>query len=1062
MRIIIVLIASITLGLTSCMKENLTRDGSGGELGKSVQVNLNFNIPSILKPMAQQSRATAGEEGFSVEFFDETSDISTRTSGTTELYNLWLFQFDAAGIIQGVPQKISNQVEMVNDMAILPVTLHVGTNQTLYLVALGKKVTANSELGAVSSMTELENISLDYVENRSGLYYSRITAQSEVPYGGKSAGVTIQEIGTSDQGEIVYGVPDGFVGGIEIKQLMARIQLKHRFDVPANTLEGVRLLKVPSKLFINPDAVASDITNAVAMVDMEGNNALTDADKDADGYFTSQWYVAQNKRGTVPGISSERDRYRKPTDGTGQAPELGTNIEAWSYSNTDRKLYTVHQIYVGNNNTTNFDVEINNHYNLRTIINSSDTKDQRIRSSVALQKIYFASNGRSGKTGGSTVAGGTSVYFDAHYGWRPIIIDAQGRKVSVGIYTDAACTQLVNMNDPVNNWLQLSTYSNYTDVVRNGKEQSLTNRIETTIFLPTHFRLYLYADQYITNQDGSLSKYDLNTDIRKIHHLGNNNYKDQFVKNRVLYLNVVTEDIAAQGTPQTTNMRFTINQQQGYYAGLFGGELKDGQYTKGLIVDVFNEQLSRLDDNYPVSASLPYIHFAYSGVFTNYHWDPSKTPEENYPSFVSGKQTTYNFATNPQNYTVNTSLESKIPNMLKINGKIDLYQYNYFVNFVTRFCFDLNRDKNGNGQIDYYPDDRDENEYEWYAPSSYQALGMRVASGNILIPDNMGTANEQDKTEAPGSSQGSGTGWKSSNTGKGNGWKLPRCVRDITVSDQEKQGTKATVYTETNGTTYAMIDISNLENGILNKTVTDQWNARFEELDLYSYSTTGELYDPLNHKADASKPMGSKVSRMIKNAQMDAYSSIQPYNLAAMFSSPKFIVSPTDVYNDGDSQSNPSSYVLQDADGNPRANSLLMQWAEANGRLNTANSQGLAQTSQATITGCYAYKGKNGTDALGTWRTPTYNELSLILIFAKEMSKLEAQTGFKKLNMQSTAGTYIQKHSYWTSSQSSTSSTEAAAGGLDINYGVSIWDRASKNSQWSDTSARLRCVRDIP
>ena len=44
----------------------------------------------------------------------------------------------------------------------------------------------------------------------------------------------------------------------------------------------------------------------------------------------------------------------------------------------------------------------------------------------------------------------------------------------------------------------------------------------------------------------------------------------------------------------------------------------------------------------------------------------------------------------------------------------------------------LNRDKNGNGVIDYLPNDPDNNELEWYLPSTYQALGILASAGTII------------------------------------------------------------------------------------------------------------------------------------------------------------------------------------------------------------------------------------------------------------------------------------------------------------------------------------------
>ena len=93
--------------------------------------------------------------------------------------------------------------------------------------------------------------------------------------------------------------------------------------------------------------------------------------------------------------------------------------------------------------------------------------------------------------GTGTLTGATDVYFDAHYGWRPVIVYAQGRKVTVGIYKDASCIQLVNMSNPTENWLQLSSYPNYTEVVRNGGASMLTNQMETNHFVPTRFQIIL-------------------------------------------------------------------------------------------------------------------------------------------------------------------------------------------------------------------------------------------------------------------------------------------------------------------------------------------------------------------------------------------------------------------------------------------------------------------------------------------------------------------------------------------------------------------------------------------
>ena len=1050
-RITNIIIVMAIMALTSCVREELLSSSRNGEEGESVKVELSFKIPPASSPQELQSRSMSTDNAF----FKEASLTKTRSGEVAELYNLWLFQFHSDGSIHGSPQQVSDQVTMVNEMALLNVTLRVGTDQTLYIVALGKKVTVASNLMEVRTIKELENLQLDYVDNRNGLYYSRITNESEIPYAGAAKGISVNKTGNSDNGEIVYGTPDGFSGGIEVKRLVSRITLKQKFDVTENTLEGMRLLKVPTKLCINPASADKDVIDNIPMADLESDNAFGDADKDTDGFFTSQWYVAQNKQGTISDIVSERDRYRKVTDGSGKAPEAGTNIEAWSYSKSDRKLYTVHQIYVGNNNTNNFDVEINSYYDLRTIINSVDLNDGRIRSYTAVQKVYLSSSSypTSSGSGTGTITGKTNVYFDAHYGWRPVIIYAQGRKVTVGIYKDAQCTQLANMNSATENWLQLSAYPNYTEVVRNGGANVLTNQIETNIFVPTRFKLYLYADEYITDENGVIT--DPEFDRNKVYNAATNYLPTNFVSERTLYVKVTTEDITAEGTSQKREGKYTIKQKQGHYVGLFGGEIENGQYTEGLIIDAFNENNFQIDDEI---ATAFYMYSGYYNVMTNYVWKEGEDPETNYRSFMNGKQATFNLATNPKNYVVNNGQESIIPPMRKINGNIDLYQYNYYNSFQARFCHDLNRDKNGNGVIDYLPDDPEKNEFEWYLPSTYQAFGILTSAGTIIYDAPNALALERNATLATGWMM-EGGGWYSSNTGK-NSWKWVRCVRDIPVPPERKTGTKVTTYID-NGDTYALIDLSTLPYGITDRTTAEGKTELYEELDLYSYSTKGTEYDPENPQKDASQPLGKKVFRGRKNyPPSKTTTTVTLQTLVSSFSSPRFIVSPTDVYNDGDTKSNSASSILQDTEGTPQSNSITMTWAEANGRLNTANSQGWNIPSKAMNTGCYAYKGKSGKDEPGSWRVPNSRELSMILVFAHELERFSSETGFQKL-YEAKAANYL-SNGYWSSTeQSSTlySLDKATSGLIDVNYGLTIYEGANKTS--TDKN-RLRCIKDIP
>ena len=156
-----------------------------------------------------------------------------------------------------------------------------------------------------------------------------------------------------------------------------------------------------------------------------------------------------------------------------------------------------------------------------------------------------------------------------------------------------------------------------------------------------------------------------------------------------------------------------------------------------------------------------------------------------------------------------------------------------------------------------------------YLPSAYQALGMITSAGTIIYNTSMALALESDATTAPGWSPFYGTGWTSSNTGK-NDWKEIRCVRDIPVPTERKTGTKVTTYTD-GGDSYAMIDLTNLPYGIADRTTTEGKKELYEELDLYSYSTTGKEYSESNPtETDVSKSLNKKVFRVRKNYPMSS------------------------------------------------------------------------------------------------------------------------------------------------------------------------------------------------
>lgn len=233
----------------------------------------------------------------------EPHEVTTRVSdGTTKLHNLWLFQFDEHGSIKGNPHKLSDAVTAINDLMTIDVPLVVSENQTLYLLVLGPKL--NYDMSGVSTLDELKNWSFDYLINVEGHTQSLITADDEVPLAGEVSGVTVVDIDGGKRGLVEYNKPAGFVGGIEIERLMARVTLRYKFEVENYRLQGLKLLNVNNTIRLTNLKNTDADTYATFEMDQLG-------EPDSNGYYSATWYVAQNRQGTVTTILSESQRYYK-------------------------------------------------------------------------------------------------------------------------------------------------------------------------------------------------------------------------------------------------------------------------------------------------------------------------------------------------------------------------------------------------------------------------------------------------------------------------------------------------------------------------------------------------------------------------------------------------------------------------------------------------------------------------------------------------------------------------------------------------------------------------------
>lgn len=222
------------------------------------------------------------------------------------------------------------------------------------------------------------------------------------------------------------------------------------------------------------------------------------------------------------------------------------------------------------------------------------------------------------------------------------------------------------------------------------------------------------------------------------------------------------------------------------------------------------------------------------------------------------------------------------------------------------------------------------------------------------------------------------------------------------------------------GQKYAAINAEELPRNVVVRKDNMEY---YVEANLYKYTVDGNNSDPV---LDGS---GNQV--VVKRPKRHEYSDYP--------TSKRFIISPTDVYNDGTTTSGTIP-------GTDIENSQKMNWASANGWLATANTTKPTETNSATAMGCPQYRGKDGTDEPGTWRTPTHREGVLMLIFREQIEATSAETGFQP---------FIMKAFYWLGTESS--SLKAWAIRISEPYDSQINSYNNKGG----TNTLLRCIRDV-
>lgn len=995
--------------LTACAKDTLNYIPPV-ESGVAVKVSLEIKIPTVISPassssVVKQSMTAPQGNGFSVSLMSDVMSLAqadtatiTRVGGTRKLYNLWVFQFAADGTRRKVT-KMPNSPEPIRDHVLIDVELITGSDQTIYLVALGSEY-SSIDLSAIGTKDELEAYTLPATKSDAqGNSIPVITSDEQMPYCGSYNGLTIAQ-DANGRGYLRYPDNIPFTGGISLTAMLARVELDFSFQVEQAEVGSMTLNNFPSTYPIKPSSSYKPTDFVNMGVKLDAPSLIT-----SDGRYQFKWYVAPNPQGKVASITSQEKRVRannyfdavNPGQLIGDAPEKGTHIVIWAKHKTESR-YVLYYLFLGGNLTDDFNVLPGSAYIMRTDINAIDTPDDlRIISSPMSQTLYF----RSSETKGTTDANWLKINGDNNFGSDKYDLDAHPsmRPIEIFVLSGDVKIRLTKGS----NWLHLSAYPNYTAAKQAelaGKPDGLASSISVRAEIPTRYKFYVYCDEY--------DKY-IHSDVTTNKRSGELRF-----------------DIATIDGTGTKTVFTTIDQRPAFIAGRVGGDfdINTGTYSEYLAY----ESISEYDDGIHNTVNFPCDYLPYypknawldRGFYVTKDWNTAKA---NYDvgNFYNGKKATRLMAEGKSGEDMYSDYTAK-PTWT--GGKLDLYQYDYTAlvspsskeghGFVARACFDKNRDDNGNGVID--PE-----EYHWYMPSfaqhhigatfNYRA-GYTNANYNIYLKASL-------NRDAATTTQYSQTEWfnlavKNLAFPNFNSGFSPLCVRDLptttpNVSSSPEQP-KIEIYND-GVANYAAIDATNLKTNSFPRFSSQYTNVVHDDKtvaginkDKYIFTSTTAGIRTIRHK----------IATL-------AFAYHEQY--AAFVVSNKFMIANENI---------------------PATNS----WAVVSGWSNAANSNLSGNTT--AVTGCAAYKGTNGSEAEGTWRVPNIYELVLISIYDGALQTTTATTGYKSLE-NNTSGNAM----FWSSTETATNTA--------VSFRPMVHNGTTSPGSRSSTKTNnyyVRCIKD--
>ena len=314
----------------------------------------------VVEPMGSRSAVSVEDDAlFSVGLgpergADASWERSLSTRADVTLSNVWVLQFDASGAT-----KACAWVGTVAAGARVKAALQSGEGYTVWIVANGP---------AEGVLTTSNPATLSDFENKM-LHTAAPASDETIPLTGGLSGVRIL-----DNGQVLVGEDNTVVPEMTLTRAMARVDVLLEYDVDGAELDGVWLYQVPAGACYGLDDAVTDYPASGTVSNFAYRNGDTSGlapTSSGSGTVTHTWYIGDNRRGQNPAIQWEKNK------GSNNAPAMATYARIKSHESSDTAKGLFHDVYLGENVTTDFNVLRNRHYIYRVRIGGT-LDDQKL------------------------------------------------------------------------------------------------------------------------------------------------------------------------------------------------------------------------------------------------------------------------------------------------------------------------------------------------------------------------------------------------------------------------------------------------------------------------------------------------------------------------------------------------------------------------------------------------------------------------------------------------------------------------------------------------------------